>query len=202
MFGSVPAMSFRDIWRESRIGPLSVPGYNLSRVELATLVAGGVLATVAVAFLPLQLRIPGHAILKATLPIVLGIALVPRNYAGTLSGLAACGTVGVLLAMGMGNLQMAAVTSLLAIGPAIDLAMHGARRGGWRLYLRFGLAGLIANLLAFAVRWGTAWLGLDGMSPHTRNSLGLAAFLSFACCGLVAGMISAFACFRGSPNSN
>ncbi|MCI0349404.1 MAG: hypothetical protein L0Z53_08260, partial [Acidobacteriales bacterium] len=109
-------MPYREFWRASRLRPLSVPGCNLSSVELATLVAAGVLATIAVAFLPLQLRIPGHAILKATLPIVVGIALVPRSFAGTLSGLAACSTVGIFLALGIGNLQTAAVTSLLAIG--------------------------------------------------------------------------------------
>ncbi len=200
MTGSI-GMPYREYWRDSRLHPVSVPGDRVSTMELAILVVAGVLSATAVAFMPLPLRIPGHAIVKAALPMVLGMALVPRGFAGTISGLAAGGTVGVFLMTGIGHLQAAAITSLLAIGPAMDVAVHGATRGGWQLALRFGVAGLCANLLAFVVRWGTDWLELDGNWPHTMRSIGWAALLSFALCGVFAGTLSAWMCVRGSRGS-
>jgi hypothetical protein len=194
MFNST-TLPYRRIGGASRLGPLSVPTDKLGGIELFALIIAGTLATLAIAFIPLQLRVPGHAILKATLPIVLGVALVPRPFAGTISGLAAMGSVGTLLAMGTATFQPAAVMALVAIGPAIDLALYRTRTGGRSLYLRFAAAGLLANLFAFAVRWGMAWLELDG-SAHTMQRIGIWALLSFAACGVAAGLVSAVICFR------
>lgn len=163
--------------------------------------AAGILATFAVAFLPLPIRVPGHAILKATLPIVVGVSLAPRLYAGTLAGLSAGISTGALLLLGIGHLQTAAVAALLAIGPALDLALRTAERGGWSLYLRMAFAGLAANLLAFVVRWGIAWLGVDSVGPHMLKHIGWGTGLSFALCGVLAGLVSAAICFRGSTLS-
>jgi hypothetical protein len=180
---------------------LSVPGSTFTIKELLFLATAGALAASAVAFIPLPLRIPGHAILKAALPIVVGVALVPRPFAGSLCGLSAIVTMSAFLALGIGNLPAAAVSSLVAIGPAIDLAMRGARRAGWPLYLRFAMAGMMANLLAFAVRWGTSALELDGFRSHMMSQIGLGAFLSFSLCGLMAGLMSAVICFRAASES-
>src|SRR5262249_55100060 len=149
----------------------------------------GVVAALAVAFVSPQMRVPGHAILKATLPIVLGVAVVPRWFSGTIAGIASAATVGCLLATGRGNLQPAAVTALLAIGPAVDLAMSRAGAAGWRLYLRFAIAGLLANMLAFAVRWGAGAIEPAGAQHHMMNQPSLVRLLSFAACGLIAGLI-------------
>lgn len=195
---SSPAHAFRPA---ARIHPLWLSGDRSRAIEIAILISAGIVAAAAVAFLPLQIRVPGHAILKAALPMVFGISLAPRRAAGTISGIAAAAAVGLFQLAGVGNLQAAAVTSLLALGPAIDLAMLGVARG-WLIYLRIAAAGLAANLLAFAVRWGTAWLELDGPRPHTMQQIGIGAFLSFAACGLAAGLLSAVICFRRSSRSS
>ncbi|QDU89848.1 hypothetical protein Pla175_32440 [Pirellulimonas nuda] len=190
---------YGDYWRASRLRPALAGGAaGLWSREAALLAVAGVLAACAVTFLPTPIRAPGHAILKATLPIVAGVALAPRLWAGSLCGAAAAASTGLMLGLGLGNLQPAAVAALLAIGPAIDLAMRGAGRGGWTLYLRFALAGLAANLFAFAVRWGVAWLALDGARLHTMQQIGPGALASFALCGLAAGLVSGVLCFRGA----
>jgi hypothetical protein len=173
----------------------------MTRIEVLALIGSGVLAALAIAFIHLQLRVPGHAILRATLPIVLGVALAPRRFAGTIAGLASAASVGLFAAGGVGNLSPAAVASLLAIGPAIDLATIGVRTAGPSLYLRFAAAGLLANLFAFAVRWSTAWFGLDAGRPHAMEQIGLAAFVSYAACGIAAGLISGAMCFRSTTNN-
>jgi hypothetical protein len=201
MFAST-ALAHRGFGSASRFRSQAGSTGAMTVAELALLVAAGALAAAAVAFIPLQLRIPGHAILKAALPVVLGVALVPRGFAGTIAGIAAAATSGLFLAAGVGNLQPAAVASLLAIGPAIDLAMTGARSAGPALYLRFAAAGMLANVLAFAVRWGTAAAGFEAARPRVMQQLGVWALLSFAVCGIVAGLISGAICFgRSSDNT-
>jgi hypothetical protein len=154
----------------------------------------------ATAWLPLALRIPGHAILKRAAPIILGVAAVPRPFAGGIAGAGAAATLGIFLAAGVGHVHAAAATSLLAIGPAIDLAILGLPRKPASVYLRFAIAGLGANLLAFLVRWGTAAFGLDGVQPHRMSQFGVGALASFALCGILAGLLSAVVFFRNSAD--
>lgn len=161
------------------------------------LLAAGALAAGLVVLLPFPIRVPGHAILKAALPMIAGLALAPRPLAGSIAGFGAATAMTVMLALRVGHPQAAAVTALLALGPAMDLAVRGARRGGWRLYLRLSLAGMAANLVAFAVRWGVAWLDADPFAQHSLKRFGVGVALSFALCGLLAGLTSAAACFRG-----
>ncbi len=99
---------------------------------------------------------------------------------------------------GFGHLQAAAVTSLLALGPAIDWALRRANGGRWQLYLRFALAGMAANLCAFAVRWGLALFQADGLHPLNMQHFVFGAFLSFTVCGIAAGLMSGVICFRNS----
>ena len=68
-------------------------------------------------------------------------------------------------------------------------------------------AGLAANLLAFATRFATAWLGLDRGGGGWRggggqfSSFAVTALLSFAICGAVAGLISGLIWFRASATT-
>jgi hypothetical protein len=168
---------------------------------LATLLLAGAFATVAVAAFSPAWRIPGHAILRATLPMVCGMALVPRRFGGSVMTVGAGAAALALSAIGFGNWQPAAVVSLLALGPAIDIAMTGRATTGWRLYLRFALAGILANSLSFGVRFATfAFQHGDGR-PRTLTQFSVGVFLSFAACGALAGLLSAVFCFRSSANA-
>jgi hypothetical protein len=157
--------------------------------ELSILAAAGVVATLAIAFLQTPLRIPGHAILKAALPLACGMAFVPKPLAGTTMGSASLFAAGALLLAGVGNLQAAAVVSLLFVGPAFDWARHKADSSRPVLIARFALVGLGVNLIAFAVRFGTAFWQADGWHPLNFRTLGSTAMVSFVVCGIVAGVI-------------
>jgi hypothetical protein len=129
------------------------------------------------------------------------VALVPRRFAGSVAAIGAALTSIGLMTSGVAPMQPASLTSLLGLGPAIDLALvRGERRGPW-LYLRFALAGLAANSLAFVVRAGSSWLALDAARPHTISQFGLGVFFSFAAFGVVAGLVSAIICFRWSSRT-
>jgi hypothetical protein len=180
-----------------RIGSSAPGSERMALVDLLILAAAGVAAATAVAAIPLQIHVPGHAILKATLPIVAGMALAPRRMAGTIMGIAAALTVLLFSTIRFGQWQPPALVALLAIGPAIDLALAYRAKGGWRLYLRFALAGLLANTLAFFARGGMNWFGLDNFR-HVLAHIDGSVFLSFAACGVIAGLFSAVVCFRSS----
>jgi hypothetical protein len=64
--------------------------------------------------------------------------------------------------------------------------------------LRFALAGAIANLVAFGVRAGTSWLGMDSPGGHNVARFGWTVILSFVACGAAAGLLGAAAAFRFS----
>lgn len=179
----------------SRLGSLN-DSTRVSTTELVVLGVAGSLAALAVAFLPLGLRIPGHKILLATLPMMAGLMLVPRAFSGTAMGLSAAATVGVCYFFGVGRLQPAAVFPLLALGPILDLVLYGTPRHGWQLYVRCATAGLTANLGAYLVRWGVAWGSLQSTEFHTLKEFGWSVAGSFTVCGLAAGLLSGAACFR------
>lgn len=196
---SQPAqLSPSDYGRLSRLHELSAPGERFRVREVIVLAVAGSAAASAVAFLPMPFRIPGHAILKATLPIVCGIAFVSRPWAGTIASSSGMFTSAIFMMLGVGHLQAAAMGSLIAIGPAIDFALRGAKSGSASLYLRFAVAGLIANLCAFAIRWATAMLQADQWQSLNFRQMVLWSFVSFALCGLVAGLVSGVVCFRNS----
>lgn len=187
--------------RSCRIGPLARGDDRPTTREIVTLLGAGAVAAVAIAVLSLGIRVPGHAILRAALPMVAGIALVPRRLAGSVMALGAATTAALMFAAGAVHWQPASLVALLALGPAIDLAMAGANSPGWWIYVRFAGAGALANSLAFAVRAGSAWLAVDGPGPHRLNQFGWPVFLSFALCGAAAGLLSAAVCFRRSETS-
>jgi hypothetical protein len=203
----------------SRLGRIGATSATITTRELVILLACGVLAAMAVAMVTVPLRIPGHAILRAALPMVAGFALVPRRSAGGVMSLGALAAVGVFYFGSIGNLQAAAVTGMLALGPAMDLALRGEPTG-WRLYLRLAVAGILANLLAWGVRMMAAgWFatavagsgrgGGTGMGGGGERALAHhflefwpVALVTFALCGAIAGVASAAVWFKARSGNN
>lgn len=190
-----------DLGAARRLWPLERASERLTGVELATLLLAGALAAVAVAAITLSLRVPGHAILRGTLPIVFGFALVPRRGAGCIMAVGAAAAALGLHAVGFGNWQPAPAVALLSLGPAIDIAMLGSGSAGWWLYTRFALAGVLANSLAFFVRMAIFFYQLNEVRPRALDQFGVGVYLSYAACGAIAGLLGAAVCFRFSCRS-
>jgi hypothetical protein len=162
-------------------------------LEVALLVGLGILAALATSLGGNMLRVPGHAILRGTLPLVLGLA--PRRTAGSVMSVSAALTFAAMAALGFRLPQAAAAVGLLCLGPALDLAL-GSATSGWKLYVRFAAGGLAANLVAFAVRIGTGLAGAEATGSRGVLSFWPTALLGFALCGLLAGLISGALWFR------
>jgi hypothetical protein len=160
-----------------------------------TLVALGISAALTSTVLDFRLRIPGHAILRAIVPMSLGLALVPRRGAGSVMTAAALLTALGLHTGGMARGGSGAWTSLCLTGPLLDLALRSARPG-WRLYLGFGLAGLTSNLVALAVRAGTKVLGWERAGSRQFQEWWPQAIGTYAASGLVAGLVCALLWFH------
>ncbi len=155
----------------------------------------GVGAAACTTLIDLNLRVPGHAILKSTLPIALGLALAPQRFSGLVISSGALGAVVVLKSFfGLGS-GAGATASLLALGPLLDLFLWHLR-SGWGVYWRFAAAGLIANCLAFAVRGGGKAAGMDSLSMRPWHDWLTVAPWTYAACGLVAGLVSSLLFFR------
>lgn len=203
-----PAANLR---QSSRLPSLTRSEASITAQEIAALVAFGALAAVAVATIHMSLRVPGHAILRAVFPMAAGLALVPRRSAGLVMAGGALVTTGLMRLGNFGEIQSAALVSLLALGPLLDLALAGGPLG-WKLYARFAAAGAGANLFAFAARFALALLfrrgsgggggngmggGLDQLTGgHDFLSFWPLALVSFTLCGAIAGLVSAAVWFR------
>src|SRR5215813_10373728 len=124
---------------------------GITAAELACLLVCGALAALAVGLVHLQLRVPGHAILRGAFPMAMGLALVPRRLSGLVMAIGAGITSTAMSAAHVGTFPATSMVSILALGPILDLALLG-RSSGWRLYSRFAAAGATANLLAFALK--------------------------------------------------
>jgi hypothetical protein len=206
------------------------PGARISTTELVALVDLGIIAALAASVPIPWFRIPGHAILRGTLPLILGVSLVPRRTSGSIMSLAAAATCLVMRGVGTGVPNPAAWVGLLCLGPAVDVALSGAK-AGWTLYLRFAMAGMAASVAAFAVRIamgpvgavamtaagagrGRTWapgsgMGGGGMGGGRGVGLGapiedfwLPALASFALCGAIAGFLCAAIWFRARPRQD
>lgn len=184
----------------TRLRPLSAAQRGAGLAELASLVGAGFLAAAASVLVDLHLRVPGHAILIAVLPLSLGLALVPRQLGGAVMGCSAAAAALGAPWLGMEPLGAGALTSLCLTGPMLDAALWRARPG-WSIYLRFALAGLATNVAAFAVRGGAKLLS-SGVSGRALNEWLSVAPVSYALCGLAAGLISAVVWFRWNPRRN
>ncbi len=206
-----PAANLR---QASRLPALPRTVDRISASEFALLLACGALAAMAVCGLHLSFRVPGHAILRAVFPMAAGLAIVPRRAAGAVMAASALFTTAALRLGNLGEIQFAALVSLLVFGPMLDLALVGAPVG-WKLYTRFAAAGAAANLVAFAVRYAFALLFARGGRGNTmgggmENNGGFGqlaggldflsfwplALLTFTLCGAAAGGVSAAVWFR------
>lgn len=184
----------------SRLVPLAGRRDAARPWEVAVLVGCGLLACAAVLLVDLDLRVPGHAILRSVLPMSLGLAMVPRRGAGLM--MSGSALLGLLVGGGMGySAGAGATTSLLATGPLLDLAARQASRGA-RLLIAFAAAGLLSNLLAFGVRGLTRLSGGGGgMGGRSAAGWWSIAPVSYAVCGLAAGLVCAIIWFRWSSRS-
>lgn len=165
--------------------------------ELAALALLGACSAAATAFVDLNLRVPGHAILRAVLPMACGLALVPRKWAGCVMGAHALIAALVFQLAGWANLGVGAMTSLGLTGPLFDLSLWGARQGG-RLYWRFAAGGLACNLVALAVRAVPKFFGWESGRRPFGDWISEAA-PTYTVCGLLAGLIGAMIWFRFTP---
>jgi hypothetical protein len=153
------------------------------------------MAAIAVGAFHLQIRLPGHAILRGVIPLALGLALVPRRSSGMVMSVGAGITAAAMTWDQIGRFPPAAILSVVALGPVLDLALSGEPRG-WRLYARFVAAGALANLLAFVIRLGTALAGWDFRGSRQFTEFWPFALTTFVLCGALAGLISAALWFR------
>lgn len=141
--------------------PMSVPWW-----EIAVLAISGAIAAASVGLVELRLRIPGHSILHAVLPMALGLALAPRRYAGTGMSLAAIATASGLQWVGRGEFGAGSWTSLACMGPALD-TMLGSRWGQRWPAFAVAVAGLLANGCAFVAKSIEKWTQIVPRLPGT-----------------------------------
>ncbi|RLS54622.1 MAG: hypothetical protein DWH91_11360 [Planctomycetota bacterium] len=198
----------------SRLRSVRVDAAALPLWEVAVLGLAGGCAAFAVGLLDLHLRIPGHSILQAVLPMALGWAVVPRKLSGAGMSVSAALTAGTLMKLGYGEFGAGAWTSLLALGPAMDLLMGSALGSRWPA-LAIAVAGLAANTLAFIAKAfeklaqrpipGSGMGGGRGMGNGGGRGLGRGreweewirvAPASYLICGLVAGLVCGVILFR------
>jgi hypothetical protein len=178
----------------SRFPFLVHAGQRTALREWCLLLGLGALAALIASLLEFRLKIPGHAILRGVLPITLGLALVPRRFAGSVMGVSALLTALALPNLGGRMIGAAALTTLVLIGPMLDLALWHARPG-WRLYLRLALAGMLCNCIALGAHLLGPWLGVPSGGGGMRASWPLALF-TYPLFGLLAGLAGAFCWFR------
>jgi hypothetical protein len=194
-------MAFRGLPRHDGLQAATrLPGFRkgeqaLPALEVIALLFIGGLATCLMVFWDWGLRIPGHAILRSVFPMVLGLALVPRRGAGTVMGAGALTTLTWMQFGGLASPGWGSMTSLLLIGPMLDFALWSAQPGR-RMLLRFALAGFAANFAAFLVRGTTKYFSLPGGGTRPFASWLSPAILTYAVCGLLAGLISALVWFH------
>ena len=180
----------------ARFPPLVPTRSRISAIELLLLLSCGAAAAAAVAYVKLSLRIPGHSIALAALPMVLGLALAPRRLAGSVMSAGAIGTAWLLSGVGGASYGSGSGVSLLLIGPMMDVAVRHAR-GGWRVYAALVLSGVVTNLLALGSRAAFKVLGLDiagGARPF--DSWWLQASFTYTLSGVVAGLLGALCWFH------
>lgn len=167
---------------------------RVSAAEWLLLLACGATAAAAVGFIKLSLRIPGHAIVLAALPMVLGVSLAPRRLAGSVMSAGALGSTWLLSAAGA-DYGAGATVSLLLFGPMMDVALSRVHDGR-DVYAPLVLAGVVTNLLALGSRAAAKVLGLDLAGARPFDSWWLQASVTYALSGVVAGLLGALCWFH------
>lgn len=189
--------------RELRIASRSLQGAGASHwIEMLLLIGASVLTAMCVTVFEMNLRMPGHSILRTIVPVSLGISLVPRRASGGVISGGAFGFLTLFTACGCERPGMGALTSLILVGPALDIATWNTKPG-WRLYVRCALAGLGANAVAFAVRAGGKAAGLDNFGMRPLAAWWSTAAVTHLAFGLLAGLCCAALWFRfQTPDSD
>jgi hypothetical protein len=130
--------------------------------------------------------------------MMIGLALVPRRGAGVIMGVfAALGATGLnrLAGLGVGEgISIASGIAMTLVGPAIDVALIGARSSRW-LYARFLLAGVLANVAALTTKVAAISAGFVVQKELLPSYL-IRALPSYLICGALAGLIGGAVCFR------
>jgi hypothetical protein len=147
-------------------------GQQVRVLDVAVLLAMGVVTASLASFVKLRLGIPGHAIILSVLPISVGLALVPRYGAGTLMSLTAAMAMMAYreMALPVGG-GPGAVTSMLA-------------------------AGLAANLVALIARGGFKFLSFQPLVGKPFSEWFRYAVVTYPLAGAVAGLVCALMLFR------
>jgi hypothetical protein len=166
---------------------------RISTLEILLLLICGSTSALAVELIRLGLRLPGHAIVLAMIPMALGLSLAPRRSAGFIMSAGAFSTEIILSLTGMVHYGSGSFVSLCLLGPIMDLILAKAR-SGWRLYSGLVLAGFITNLLALSSRGAAKLLGLDFAGTRPFGLWWGQAIITYSLCGAVAGLIAAI-CF-------
>lgn len=179
----------------ARIPSVPSAGERVTVAELLLLLFCGCTAAITIGYVRLGLRIPGHVIVLAALPMTLGLALAPRRMAGSVMSAGAFGTASLLAAFGGARYGGGSFVSLCLLGPMMDVALVGTRRA-WRLYLGLVLAGMTTNLMAFTSRGGGKLLGFDLPGTRPFATWWSQALLTYTISGAVAGLLAALVWFR------
>ncbi len=179
----------------ARLSPKALVPGQTAAAELSLLFLCGAAAASATGLIRLHLGIPGHAIVLAVVPMIVGLSLAPRRLGGFVMSAGAVGTAATLSLTGLASYGSGAFTSLCLTGPIMDLALARTQTG-WRLYLGLVLAGVSANLVALGSRASSKLLGLDFAGMRPFDSWWLRAIVTYTLCGAVAGLIGAVCCFR------
>ncbi|MGE5362243.1 MAG: hypothetical protein ACM3NQ_24765 [Bacteroidales bacterium] len=199
---SVPIFRLHDgLAAAARLPRISTVSDRVSIAELALLFLCGIVAATAQAYVRLRLGIPGHAIVLSVVPMALGLALAPRRMAGSVMSAGAFTTAACLTAFAGARYGGGAFTSLCLIGPMMDVALAGARRG-WRLYLALVLAGIGANFCALVSRTGGKLFGFDLPGARPFGSWWAQALLTYTLSGAVAGLLGALCWFQFRAGRN
>jgi len=198
----------RELYEGTRLRGLMLTEPRVNFAEIMLLMGCGAMAAVLSVLLDFHMKMPGNAIMRITVPMTFGLALVPRRGAGTIMGASAFGT-GLLLPLlrfpggGLG-LGFGVMTALFVTGPIFDAALWRARRG-WRLYVAFAACGLGANTLAFSVRAVTKTFGIGGIAAQPLVLWLPRAIPSYIICGILAGLMAAatsVALFKASESES
>jgi hypothetical protein len=176
-------------WSRSGIALRSTSARATS-IESLLLFAAGACAALLVALVHIKVRVPGHIILQAIVPVALGAAMIPRRFAGTIAGAGAAVTSGAMLWTGWGEMPVAALASLVLLGPALDVAARGTHALGI-LVARFCAAGLATNLIALSAKVAANAAGLEAGGGRGFAALWPYSLLTYCACGVTAGMIGA-----------
>lgn len=219
MFAVHPGLQAR-----SRLSTLTLDESAVRTMDLFIWMVMGMFAACVASMPDWHLRLPGHAILRSILPMTLGLSLAPRRMGGAVMGASALLTGLCLRGAGFADIGFGALTSLTLTGPLLDAVLWKVQSGR-RLYLGIVLAGLSANLLAFAAKASEKLLlqsvvrvpgSGGGMGMGTGGGLGRGggtsaglgagkrafgdwltdAAWSYPLCGILAGLICATLWFR------